>query len=141
MTTVDATGTGLRVQQTDTYVLGTQQYRTDIQITNGGPVTQTGALYRAGDCYLQENDEGYGRVDDGSSRVHRRPASSTSRIEQWTPLTPGSHYMEDYYGYVYYAVNGQQFPEHVRVHVRRERRRRQRRRACRGPSRWVPANR
>ena len=110
VTTVDATGTGLRVEQTDTYVLGTQQYRTDIQITNGGPVTQTGALYRVGDCYLQENDEGYGRVDDGSPACVAA-ASSTSRIEQWTPLTVGSHYMEDYYGYVYYAVNGQQLPD------------------------------
>ena len=109
VTVVDATGTGLRVQQTDSYVLGTQLFETDIQITNNGPVAQTGALYRAGDCFLQESDQGYGRVDDGSPACIVSPASN-SRIEQWTPLTPGSHYMEDYYGFVYAAINGQQFP-------------------------------
>ena len=109
VTTVDASGTGLRVEQTDSYVLGTQQYRTDVVITNTGSVAQSGALYRAGDCYLQENDEGYGRVDDGSPACIASPGSN-SRIEQWTPLTPGSHFMEGYYGFVYGAINGEQFP-------------------------------
>ena len=69
VTTVDATGTGLRVEQTDSYVLGTESYRTDIKITNSGPVVQSGALYRAGDCYLQESDVGFGRVDGGCAGV------------------------------------------------------------------------
>jgi hypothetical protein len=109
VTTVDAAGTGLRVEQTDSYVLGTQQYRTDVVITNTGSVAQSGALYRAGDCYLQEHDDGYGRVDDGSPACIAS-AASNSRIEQWTPLTAGSHFMEGYYGFVYGAINGEQFP-------------------------------
>ncbi len=110
VTTVDGTGTGLRIEQTDSYVLGTQLYRTDIVISNNGQVAETGVLYRVGDCYLQQSDIGYGRVDDGGPACVAS-AASDARIEQWTPLTPGSHYMEDYYGYVYGAVNGQQLPD------------------------------
>jgi len=109
VTTVDAAGSGLRVVQTDSYVLGTQLYKTDVQITNTGSVAQSGVLYRVGDCYLQGSDVGFGRVDDGAPACVAANGS-TARIEQWTPLTPGSHYMEDYYGYVYAAVNGQQLP-------------------------------
>ena len=109
VTTVDAAGTGLRIEQTDSYVLGTQQYRTDIQITNGGPSAQTGTLYRAGDCYLQESDTGFGRVDDGapSCIVTKDPGS---RVEQFKPLTAGSSYMEGVYSDVYFVMNGAQFP-------------------------------
>ena len=34
VTVVDAVGAGLRVEQTDGYVVGSQAYRTDIVITN-----------------------------------------------------------------------------------------------------------
>ncbi|HEY5488621.1 MAG TPA: FGLLP motif-containing membrane protein, partial [Candidatus Limnocylindrales bacterium] len=109
VTTVDAAGTGLRIEQTDSYVLGTQQYRTDIKITNGGPVAKSGTLYRAGDCYLQESDTGFGRVDDGapSCIVTKDPGS---RVEQFKPLTAGSSYMEGVYSDVYFVMNGAQFP-------------------------------
>ena len=109
VTTVDAAGTGLRIEQTDSYVLGTQQYRTDIKITNGGPVAQSGTLYRAGDCYLQESDTGFGRVDDGapSCIVTKDPGS---RVEQFKPLTPGSSYVEGVYSDVYFVMNGAPFP-------------------------------
>ncbi len=109
VTTVDASGTGLRIEQTDSYVLGTQQYRTDIKVTNGGPVARTGSLYHAGDCYLQESDTGFGRVDDGapSCVVTKDPGS---RVEQFKPLTAGSSYMEGVYSDVYSAINGQPFP-------------------------------
>lgn len=110
VTAVDAVGTGLRVEQTDSYVLGTQLYRTDIKISNLGPVAQSGVLYRAGDCYLQESDEGYGRVDAGGPACIVS-AASDSRIEQWTPLTPGSHYKEGGYEDVFISINGQQFPD------------------------------
>jgi len=109
VTTVDAAGTGLRVEQTDSYVLGTQVYRTDIKVTNGGPVAQTGTLYHAGDCFLQESDTGFGRVDDGapSCVVTKDPGS---RVEQFKPLTAGSSYMEGVYSDVYFAINGQALP-------------------------------
>jgi hypothetical protein len=109
-TRVEATGTGLQLQQVDSYVLGTQQYRTDIEITNSGAVAQTGVLYRAGDCYLQESDVGFGRVD-GNGPACVSAQTSSSRIQQWTPITPGSHYMEGQYTDVYAHVNGAQFPD------------------------------
>jgi hypothetical protein len=99
----------LGVVQTDSYVLGTQAYRTAITITNQGPTAVSGTLYRAGDCYLQGNDEGFGRVDDGapSCIVSTDPAS---RVEQFKPVTSGSSYMEGDYITVYLAMTGQPFP-------------------------------
>lgn len=107
VTTVDATGAGLRLEQTDSYVVGSQSYRTDIRINNLGQVTQTGILYRVGDCYLQESDVGYGRVDGGAPACVVGP-DDNSRIEQWLPITPGSHYIEAHFGEVFSAVSAQQ---------------------------------
>jgi len=109
-TRVDAVGAGLSVEQVDSYVLGTQQYRTDIQITNAGAVAQTAVLYRIGDCFLQESDVGFGRVDSNGPACIATQASN-ARIEQWTPLTPGSHYIEGGYSDVYYHATGVQFPD------------------------------
>ncbi|HEY7023804.1 MAG TPA: FGLLP motif-containing membrane protein [Candidatus Limnocylindrales bacterium] len=106
VTVADAAEAGIRIQQTDSYVIGSQSYRTDIQLTNGGPNTVTGILYRYGDCFLQNYDTGYGRVDAGAPACIVDP-SQGQRIEQWTPLTAGSHYFEGYYGDGYDLI-GQQ---------------------------------
>ena len=70
----------------------------------------SGTLYRYGDCYLQNEDTGYGRVDNGAPACIVDPAVG-QRIEQWTPVTPGSSYFEGYYTDGY-ALIGQrvQFP-------------------------------
>jgi hypothetical protein len=107
VTVVDALGAGLRVEQTDSYVVGSQAYRTDIRITNQSPAGQTGIVYRAGDCYLQESDTGFGRVDGGAPACVVS-ADSSSRIEQWLPITPGSHFMEATYQDVYDIIASQQ---------------------------------
>ena len=110
-TTVGAGATGLQIQQVDSYRAGTQSYRTDIAITNNGPVAVTGILYRAGDCYLQENDVGFGRVDNGAPACIIDPALG-QRIEQWTPITGGSHFMEGEYTSVWATIQAQlQFPD------------------------------
>jgi hypothetical protein len=50
-------------------------------------------LYRAGECYLQNSDVGYGFVEPSNNgpgcsvTANNRPAG---RIEQWVPLTAGS---------------------------------------------------
>jgi hypothetical protein len=110
VTSVTAADTGVRVEQTDSYVIGDESYRTDVAITNGGPNPVSGNLYRAGDCYLQETDIGFGRVDDGEPAcVVSQDADA--RIEQWVPLTDGSRYMEDSFGAVWAAVGAQEpFP-------------------------------
>jgi hypothetical protein len=111
VTVVDATGAGLRLEQIDTYAVGSQSYRTEMRITNLGPIGQQAILYRAGDCYLQESDVGFGRVDRGAPACIVAPGEG-SRIEQWLPITPGSHFMEGDYASVWAAVNSQaQFPD------------------------------
>jgi hypothetical protein len=110
-TVVDAGETGLRVQQIDSYAVGTQAYRTDITITNNSPQEQTGILYRAGDCYLQESDVGFGRVDNGAPACIVDP-SLGQRIEQWTPITTGSHFIEGQFTDVWATIQSQQqFPD------------------------------
>jgi len=111
VTVVDAPDTGLRVQQTDSYAVGSQSYRTDIQVTNASAEPRAGILYRAGDCYLQESDSGYGRVDGGAPACIVDPALGR-RIEQWLPITPGSHYFEGRYNEVWSIIRSQEhFPD------------------------------
>ncbi len=111
VTIADAAEAGVRIQQTDSYVVGAQSYRTDIEILNGGSQTVSGILYRYGDCYLQNFDTGYGRVDDGAPACIVDPAQG-QRIEQWTPVTPGSHYFEGNYADGYSLIGQQvQFPD------------------------------
>jgi len=110
-TAVEATGTGLSVQQVDSYVAGTQSYRTDVTLTNSGGAAATGILYRAGDCYLQESDVGFGRVDGGAPACIVDPALG-QRIEQWTPLTGGSRFFEGGFDEMWSIVAAQvQFPD------------------------------
>jgi hypothetical protein len=115
LTTVVAAGaTGVRLEQTDSYVVGSQSYRTEIRLLNAGPAPLAGILYRAGDCYLQESDVGFGRVDGGAPACVVS-AAADARIELWLPITPGSHYMEAHYGEVFDVIADQrQFPDTCR---------------------------
>jgi hypothetical protein len=107
LTVVQAGDSGLRLEQRDSYAVGTQSYRTDMTFTNAGANPITAIVYRAGDCYLQDDDTGYGRVDNGAPACIVDPTEGR-RIEQWLPITPGSHYMEAHYGEVYSAIRSQQ---------------------------------
>lgn len=110
VTVVAAGETGVRIEETNSYVIGRESYRTDVLITNQGEGERRGILYRAGDCYLQDSDTGYGRLDSGA------PACVVSqdqgaRLEQWLPLTPGSTAMEGEYQTVWNVIGQQQpFP-------------------------------
>ncbi|HEY7600832.1 MAG TPA: hypothetical protein VH741_12965, partial [Candidatus Limnocylindrales bacterium] len=107
VTTVAAGDTGVRLEQTDSYVVGSQSYRTEVRLTNSGAAPVAAILYHAGDCYLQESDTGFGRVDDGAPACVASVAAD-ARIELWLPVTPGSHYMEGHYGEVYSVISQQQ---------------------------------
>ena len=61
-TVVDLGTTGLRLTQTDSYVVGQESYRTDVSLTSTDNAAHTVIVYRAGDCYLQDSDEGLGQV-------------------------------------------------------------------------------
>jgi hypothetical protein len=67
-------------------------------------------LYRAGDCFLQNSDVGLGASDARAGSVAcTTGAEPGSRVEQWAPLTPGSHYYESYFNVVWARI-GQQLP-------------------------------
>ncbi len=109
----NVSGGPLKLAQTDTYVVGSESYATRVAITNDSDSAKTVTLYRAGDCYLFNDDTGYGATDHDAgsvSCVNGREAGS--RIEQWAPLTAGSHFIESYYGSVWAAVGTQSpFPD------------------------------
>lgn len=82
VTTVDAGSTGIRLEQTDTYVVGDESYRTSIAVENTTGSPKTVILYRAGDCYLQDDDYGLGDADPITGAVacvegDAQPAGST----------------------------------------------------------------
>src|SRR5256885_263344 len=85
---VDA-ATGLRIQQTDAYVIGNESYQTDIMITNSGEGAASGILYRAGDAFLQGSDQGYGFTEVFGGNRNAVGASANpnnippGRIEEW----------------------------------------------------------
>ena len=113
-TVVDVGTTGLRITQTDSYVVGEESYRTDVQVANTGGAAQSVTVYRAGDCFLQNSDLGFGRVDPTPAGnavacvAVADPDATTpapgSRIEQWLPITPGSHYYHARYSEVWGQV-------------------------------------
>jgi hypothetical protein len=114
VTVVDAGDSGIRVEQTDSYVVGDEAYRTDVKLSNATGAEVQGILYRGGDCFLQDSDTGFGRVDAGAPACVISPAQN-ARIEQWLPITDGSHYLEAGYQEVWTAIGLQtSFPDTCR---------------------------
>ena len=106
------TGGPLVVTQIDLYVTGAEYYSTRIDVENTADQAQEVTVYRAGDCYLQNSDLGYGASDATSGSVSCTAGlEPDARIEQWTPTTPGSRYMEGGYSAVWAQIGSQQpFP-------------------------------
>lgn len=103
-TVVGAGASGLQLSQSDSYVTGQESYRTDTTIQNAGPAAVTAVVYRAGDCYLQNSDTGFGFVDPARGAVGCSTNANNSppaRIEQWYPLTAGNTYMQASYSAVW----------------------------------------
>src|SRR4051812_15367384 len=112
VTVVDLGTTGLRITQTDTYVVGEESYQTDVTVTNGSGTARTGILYRAGDCFLQDSDTGFGEVDATTGAVACAAGSEPGdRIEQLFPISAGSSYYEAGFSQVWSQIGLQQpFP-------------------------------
>ena len=114
-TEVGVGATGLSIIQTDSYVVGLESYRSDVMVVNssGSPVSIK--LYRAGDCYLQNSDNGFGAYDPVTGAIACIASDDGgntpgTRIEQWFPLTAGSHAFEAEYFTVWDAIaNGDTF--------------------------------
>lgn len=104
---VDARGSGLRITETDTYVVGQESYRTDLQVTNTGSQAVPARLYRAGDCYLGQDDYGYGLLNPATGLVAcaKNPNNSPpGRLMEWDPVTPPDHYQQDIYYHVWSQI-------------------------------------
>lgn len=97
VTTVAAAGaTGLRASQVDSYIIGQESYRTDVTLQNTSGAALSGVIYRAGDCYLQSSDTGFGFAN-GTGAVGCSLTANNSpvdRIEEWFPITGGNQYMQ-----------------------------------------------
>ena len=119
VTVVDAGTTGIRVTQTDSYVDGSESYRTTIAITDLSGSQHDLRLYRAGDCYLQNSDLGFGILDPATGAVSCRSGVDGEggtipgpRVIQWFPLSAGSHAYEAGYSEVWSLIGSQgSFPD------------------------------
>lgn len=115
VTVVDLGTSGLRLTETDRYVVGQESYRTDVQLTNTGAAPVSAIIYRAGDCFLQSSDDGFGLVGSPPGAVActtMPPPNAGGRFEQWLPITPGSHYYHDNFNAVWARIGAQlEFPD------------------------------
>lgn len=105
ITTVVDAGSGLRVAELDSYVAGDVAYQTDVTIRNQGAGPANIRLYRAADCYLQDSDFGFGRMQPGFSVACVAAATTPnggfvpgSWVEEWAPISFGAFMFEGYYG-------------------------------------------
>ena len=102
-----AGATGLSLTQTDSYVTGADQYRSTVVISNSTGSEQTAVLYHAADCYLGDDDHGYGYYDNASGGIFcTKNANNTpaGRVEGFIPIDGGSRYLETGYGSNWAAV-------------------------------------
>jgi hypothetical protein len=102
VTTVGEFGAlSLRVTQTDSYVVGSDYYRTFVTLRNTGRTAQSAVLFRGVDCYLQGSDVGYGYFDAQTKAVYcsANPNNApAARIEGLAPLSSGANWYEGAYG-------------------------------------------
>jgi hypothetical protein len=109
VTVVDLGSTGLRITQTDSYVTGDESYRTDVTLANTTGAAVAATIYRAGDCYLQGTDTGFGFTSPAQTAVgcSANPNNSPpARIEQWLPITTGNLLLEATFSDVWGAIAG-----------------------------------
>ncbi len=115
VTTVNVGSTGLQITQADSYVVGEEQYRTDIVVSNSTASPITATLYHAGDCYLQGSDTGYGWIDTANNGIYCSATVNNNppgRIIGFQDLIGGSNYIEGAYSTVWNDITaaGGQFP-------------------------------
>ncbi|MCA1818570.1 MAG: thrombospondin type 3 repeat-containing protein [Thermoplasmatota archaeon] len=105
------------IHERDSYATTDDYYTTNVTVTNIGANPHSLRLWRAGDCYLQGSDSGYGFADPPgdfarvacTANPNNVPAA---RIEMWIPHTAGSHYFHAYYGDVWQQIgNHAAFPD------------------------------
>lgn len=76
--------TGLTLVQVDTYLNYENSYSTEVKLINQGSTAKNAIIYRAGDCYLNDSDLGYGTSGQGWVACQ---AETSNRILQWVDRT------------------------------------------------------
>ncbi len=104
---VDLPGVSLRLTQVDTYVTGQESYSTTVTVANRSSDAATGILYTLGDCYVDDSDEGYGRLA-GAAAVCAASQSSGTPINALVPITAGNHWQEGHVDGVFQRVVDQE---------------------------------
>jgi uncharacterized repeat protein (TIGR01451 family) len=109
LTTVDVGATGLRIDESDVYVVGDESYRTQITVTNTTAAALSLIVYRAGDCFLGGSDFGYGFTETFGARnavgCSVNPGNSPpGRIEEWVPLTGGNNFYQNRFSSVWSQI-------------------------------------
>ena len=101
-------GGGFEITQTDTYTTGNDFYTTTSSVKNISAAAQDFTLYHAADCYLQDNDYGFGEYDESTGTVICRAQdpetgqhTDRGRVEQFIPTTAGSNYYYSSYNEVW----------------------------------------
>jgi hypothetical protein len=108
-TKVDVGDTGLRINQTDSYVVGQNFYTTKVTVKNRGTSRQDVVLYKFGDCYLNLTDD-FTRGDVDQSRFGDAPVCESTDPNapgeiSLLPRSGGSTYTAGYYQAIYDAPN------------------------------------
>ncbi len=106
----------LRLTETDTYHLGDEKYSTSVTLEQiGGDFINglSGQFYIGGDCFLGGDDKGFGYTTGGVfCRGAVNNTTPSPRLEGFSPVTPGSHYIEAEYADVWDAIlSGNQLPD------------------------------
>ena len=101
-------GGGFEITQTDTYTTGNEFYATTSSVKNISDAAQDFTLYHAADCYLQDDDYGFGEYDESTGTVICRAKdpetgqhTDRGRVEQFVPTTAGSNYYYSSYNEVW----------------------------------------
>ena len=101
-------GGGFEITQTDTYSTGNDFYATTSSVKNISDAAQDFTLYHAADCFLQDNDYGFGEYDESTGTVICRAKdpetgqhTDRGRVEQFIPTTAGSNYYYSSYNEVW----------------------------------------
>lgn len=106
-------GGELLLVQTDTYVVGENSYRTSIDLKTESEETVDAIVYRGADCYLQDDDYGFGSHNERTGAVTCRAGNENGpttggRIEEFVPLTHPSNYFYGRFSSVWDRIEAQE---------------------------------
>lgn len=94
--------TGVRLTQVDTFIEGQAKFTTDVTLRDTTGITRDVIVYRAGDCYVADDDTGLGGLGSAGQAICRN--EDGSKKLELIPTTTGSTFYEDEYLAVWSAV-------------------------------------